>query len=66
MFNTVYVGLFLSEMQGGYVMTYNHKAIEEKWQNYWRQNQTFKTQERPGHPKFYALDMFPYETGTRL
>ena len=47
-------------------MTYNHKAIEEKWQNYWRQNQTFKTQERPGHPKFYALDMFPYPSGQGL
>ena len=47
-------------------MTYNHKAIEEKWQNYWRQNQTFKTQERPGNPKFYALDMFPYPSGQGL
>ena len=47
-------------------MTYNHKAIEEKWQGYWRQNQTFKTQERPGHPKFYALDMFPYPSGQGL
>ena len=47
-------------------MTYNHKAIEEKWKNYWRQNQTFKTQERPGHPKFYALDMFPYPSGQGL
>lgn len=47
-------------------MTYNHKAIEEKWQNYWRQNQTFKTQDRPGHPKFYALDMFPYPSGQGL
>ena len=47
-------------------MTYNHKAIEEKWQNYWRQNQTFKTQERTGHPKFDALDMFPYPSGQGL
>ena len=22
---------------------YNHKVIEKKWQNYWEENETFKT-----------------------
>ena len=47
-------------------MSYNHRAIEKKWQNYWEENHTFKTLEREGHPKFYALDMFPYPSGQGL
>ncbi len=45
----------------------NHKQIEEKWQKYWEENETFKTDiwdfEKP---KFYALDMFPYPSGVGL
>ncbi|MBD3949922.1 leucine--tRNA ligase [Tuanshanicoccus lijuaniae] len=47
-------------------MTYQHRIIEKKWQDYWEKNQTFKTQDRKGHPKFYALDMFPYPSGQGL
>ncbi|MBF6626774.1 leucine--tRNA ligase [Aerococcaceae bacterium zg-BR9] len=47
-------------------MTYQHRIIEKKWQDYWEKNQTFKTQDRQGHPKFYALDMFPYPSGQGL
>lgn len=45
---------------------YNPQAIEPKWQQYWDQNKTFKTEENPDKPKFYALDMFPYPSGAGL
>ena len=41
-------------------MEYNHKNIEAKWQKYWKDNKTYKTETRPGTKKFYVLDMFPY------
>ncbi len=41
-------------------MAFSHENIEKKWQEYWEQNKTFKTEEEEGKPKFYALDMFPY------
>ena len=47
-------------------MDYNHKEIESRWQNYWRENQTYKTVENPDKPKFYVLDMFPYPSGAGL
>lgn len=48
-------------------MTYNHKEIEKKWQKYWAENKTFKTDVRDfSKPKFYALDMFPYPSGAGL
>ena len=43
---------------------YNHKAIEKKWQKYWEENETFKTDVWDfSKPKYYALDMFPYPSG---
>ncbi|GFH40330.1 leucine--tRNA ligase [Lactococcus insecticola] len=47
-------------------MTFNHKAIEQKWQTFWAENQTFKTGTDSSKPKFYALDMFPYPSGAGL
>ena len=47
-------------------MGYNHKEIEEKWQNYWAENKTFKANDNLGQKKFYALDMFPYPSGAGL
>ncbi|MBR7927863.1 leucine--tRNA ligase [Aerococcaceae bacterium zg-ZUI334] len=47
-------------------MTYQHRIIEKKWQEFWDKDQTFKTQDRQGHKKFYALDMFPYPSGQGL
>ncbi|WEV60565.1 leucine--tRNA ligase [Streptococcaceae bacterium ESL0729] len=47
-------------------MNYNHQEIEQKWQKYWADNHTFKTGEKAGAPKFYALDMFPYPSGAGL
>ena len=47
-------------------MAYDHRAIEPKWQKVWEQRQTFKSERRPGRPKFYVLDMFPYPSGSGL
>ncbi|WP_342581675.1 leucine--tRNA ligase [Ureibacillus sp. FSL W7-1570] len=47
-------------------MTYNHREIEKKWQEYWAKNKTFKTLNDDSKPKFYALDMFPYPSGAGL
>ena len=46
---------------------YNHKAIEQKWQKYWEEHETFKTDVWDfSKPKYYALDMFPYPSGVGL
>ncbi|HJV47496.1 MAG TPA: leucine--tRNA ligase [Bacillota bacterium] len=47
-------------------MQYDHREIEKKWQKYWDENKTFKLNEDPTKPKFYALDMFPYPSGAGL
>lgn len=47
-------------------MNYNHKDIEAKWQKYWAENQTFKTENHSEKPKLYVLDMFPYPSGAGL
>jgi leucyl-tRNA synthetase len=46
--------------------TYDHRAIEAKWQAYWEAHRTFRVTEEPGKPKFYCLDMFPYPSGSGL
>lgn len=46
---------------------YNHHEIETKWQKYWEEHETFKTDVWDfSKPKFYALDMFPYPSGVGL
>ncbi len=47
-------------------MDYNFNEIENKWQQYWEANKTFKTTLDTSKPKFYALDMFPYPSGAGL
>jgi leucyl-tRNA synthetase len=48
-------------------MYYNFNEIEKKWQKYWEDNQTFKTDIWDfSKPKYYALDMFPYPSGVGL
>ena len=42
---------------------YNFKIIEEKWQKYWEEKKTFKTQIDKNKKKFYCLEMFPYPSG---
>ncbi len=45
---------------------YNPKEIEPRWQRYWADHETYKTDEDPAKPKFYALGMFPYPSGAGL
>lgn len=62
------VSLFLAVfflIMGLVVSEYDPKAIEPKWQAFWEQNKTFKT-DNSGRPKVYVLDMFPYPSGSGL
>ena len=45
---------------------YNFSAIEKKWQKYWLEHKTFKTDANGKGEKFYCLDMFPYPSGAGL
>lgn len=45
---------------------YDHQAIEKKWQDYWLEHKTFKSEIDPSKPKYYVLDMFPYPSGDGL
>ncbi|UTR11459.1 leucine--tRNA ligase [Evansella sp. LMS18] len=47
-------------------MSFDHKSVEQKWQKHWEENKTFKMEEDPSKEKFYALDMFPYPSGSGL
>ena len=47
-------------------MQYNFKEIEDKWQDYWAKNETFKANNASDKPKYYVLDMFPYPSGAGL
>lgn len=47
-------------------MEYNHRDIESRWQNYWRENKVYKTAVDKSRPKYYVLDMFPYPSGAGL
>ena len=46
--------------------TYDHQALEVKWQDYWEQHRTFRVADDQTLPKFYCLDMFPYPSGSGL
>jgi leucyl-tRNA synthetase len=46
---------------------YDFASVEPKWQKYWEEHETFKTDVWDfSKPKFYALDMFPYPSGVGL
>lgn len=45
---------------------YNFKEIEEKWQNKWEREETFKVTEDKSKKKFYMLVEFPYPSGAGL
>ncbi|MDB5016529.1 MAG: leucyl-tRNA synthetase [Mucilaginibacter sp.] len=47
-------------------MDYQFKDIEKKWQKFWADHQTFKTEDKSTKPKYYVLDMFPYPSGAGL
>ena len=45
---------------------FDHKKIDKKWQKFWADNETHKTQDDAKKPKYYILDMFPYPSGVGL
>ncbi|MGN0223518.1 MAG: class I tRNA ligase family protein, partial [Muribaculaceae bacterium] len=47
-------------------MEYNHKEIEKRWQQRWKDDQTYAAKVDPSRPKYYVLDMFPYPSGAGL
>lgn len=47
-------------------MEYNHRDIEARWQQYWRDNNTYRVDIDTKRPKYYVLDMFPYPSGAGL
>ncbi len=47
-------------------MEYSFQTIENKWQQYWRDNKTYQVNVDHNKPKFYVLDMFPYPSGAGL
>jgi len=49
-----------------YIMEYNFREIEQKWQAYWKESSTYKTEIDKNKPKYYVLDMFPYPSGAGL
>src|SRR5688572_24860123 len=47
-------------------MEYNFREIEAKWQERWKQDQTYRAVNDTSLPKYYVLDMFPYPSGAGL
>ncbi|PST81649.1 leucine--tRNA ligase [Pedobacter yulinensis] len=47
-------------------MDYQFKDIEQRWQQFWAEKQTFRVTEDASKPKYYVLDMFPYPSGAGL
>ena len=42
---------------------YNPKDVEPKWREAWAKADVFKAEIKPGRPKYYVLEMFPYPSG---
>jgi leucyl-tRNA synthetase len=47
-------------------MSYDFKAIEEKWRKRWQKHPIAQTKPTDSGPKYYCLDMFPYPSGSGL
>jgi len=45
------------------VSRYNFKVVEEKWQKFWQDKKSFKSELNKSKKKFYCLEMFPYPSG---
>ena len=52
--------------EGGEAERYDPHAQQARWQAVWDQMGLDRVRERPGVPKFYCLDMFPYPSGDGL
>jgi leucyl-tRNA synthetase len=46
------------------VAEFDPQAIEAKWQKVWEEQHVFETDADPDRPKYYALEMLPYPSGT--
>ncbi|MGB3008036.1 MAG: leucine--tRNA ligase [Chitinophagaceae bacterium] len=47
-------------------MEYNFRDIEKKWQQSWKETNTYQVSNESDKPKYYVLDMFPYPSGAGL
>jgi len=47
-------------------MSLNFTDIETKWQKRWEEQKAFQAETNSSKPKYYALDMFPYPSGSGL
>ena len=47
-------------------MDYQFRAIEQKWQESWKQSGAYTVPNKSDKPKYYVLDMFPYPSGAGL
>lgn len=47
-------------------MSYTQVEVENKWRQKWAEAQVFKADNKSSKPKYYALDMFPYPSGSGL
>ncbi|MEG0789662.1 MAG: leucine--tRNA ligase [Alistipes sp.] len=47
-------------------MEYGFKELEAKWQQRWKERETYRVEVDESRPKFYVLDMFPYPSGAGL
>jgi leucyl-tRNA synthetase len=45
---------------------YNHAVVEQKWQDFWERNKTFRAEDQSDKPKYYCLIEFPYPSGDGL
>lgn len=47
-------------------MDYQFRAIEQKWQEHWKNSGAYTVPNISDKPKYYVLDMFPYPSGAGL
>ncbi|MFM6975320.1 MAG: leucine--tRNA ligase [Sphingobacteriaceae bacterium] len=47
-------------------MDYQYREIEQRWQKFWAEKQTYRVSNTSAKPKYYVLDMFPYPSGAGL
>jgi leucyl-tRNA synthetase len=47
-------------------MAYDHRKIEKKWQDAWKESDIYRTSDDTDKEKKYVLDMFPYPSGEGL
>ncbi|HQS25291.1 MAG TPA: leucine--tRNA ligase [Sediminibacterium sp.] len=47
-------------------MDYQFRAIEQKWQEHWKNSGAYTVPNISEKPKYYVLDMFPYPSGAGL